>query len=188
MLLVRADTISTNATLDDLPGPGRGLDKLYQRVGRRIELTANLYADRLGFGPSAVERSILAAFEQMSNASSHASKPWQTPASRRSLTAQIKKSNKDAHRQFGRLIKHMMYVRRLLSLFFKLLFIFKLTRLQWIVLLPRQVAYSLEPGSCSNGLGWYQKEESHLCRRTIRHERRCARSRSGDTQSYTISR
>lgn len=50
----------SNETVDDLPGPGRTLDKhFYQLLGRRLEKTLGNTADRLGFGPNAIERQLL---------------------------------------------------------------------------------------------------------------------------------
>ena len=46
--------ISTNATMSDLPGPGRGLDKLYSRAGKILELCIYRFAHRCGYGPPAV--------------------------------------------------------------------------------------------------------------------------------------
>jgi hypothetical protein len=57
--LQRIDTTSTNATEDDRPGPGRGLDKLYQASGRKLERLLGVAAERMGFGPAATERSIV---------------------------------------------------------------------------------------------------------------------------------
>jgi hypothetical protein len=42
------------ATASNLPGPGRGLGKLYSRGGRILERSISLIAHRLGFGPYAV--------------------------------------------------------------------------------------------------------------------------------------
>lgn len=52
------DTISTNATADNLPGPGRVLDLAYQRGGRILEFHLSRVANRAGFGPDAVVRRI----------------------------------------------------------------------------------------------------------------------------------
>lgn len=52
------DTISTNATADNLPGPGRVLDLAYQRGGRILEFYLSRVANRAGFGPDAVVRRI----------------------------------------------------------------------------------------------------------------------------------
>lgn len=49
----------SNETVDDLPSPGRTLDKhFYRPLGRRLKDTRN-NADRLGFGPNAIERELL---------------------------------------------------------------------------------------------------------------------------------
>ena len=37
------------ATADNLPGPGRGIDKIYQRLGRGIERQIENIAYRLGY-------------------------------------------------------------------------------------------------------------------------------------------
>lgn len=52
------DTISTNATADNVPGPGRVLDLAYQRGGRILEFHLSRVANRAGFGPDAVVRRI----------------------------------------------------------------------------------------------------------------------------------
>ncbi|KLO08847.1 hypothetical protein SCHPADRAFT_592790 [Schizopora paradoxa] len=59
--LTRTDTrttISSTATADDLPGPGRILDGLLQRLGRRVESFLNGYANRFGLGPVYVAEEI----------------------------------------------------------------------------------------------------------------------------------
>ena len=55
--------VYTEDTVSDLPGPGRGIDKVYQVLGRALERWANHTADRLGFGPAAAVRTILKGFE-----------------------------------------------------------------------------------------------------------------------------
>ena len=40
--------------MSDLPGPGRGIDKLYSRAGRILELCIYRFAHRCGYGPHAV--------------------------------------------------------------------------------------------------------------------------------------
>ena len=47
-------SISSTATMSDLPGPGRSLDKLYSRAGRILELCIYRFAHRCGYGPHAV--------------------------------------------------------------------------------------------------------------------------------------
>ena len=46
-------SISSTATMSDLPGPGRALDALYSRAGRILERFINVNAHRCGFGPYA---------------------------------------------------------------------------------------------------------------------------------------
>ena len=46
--------VSSTSTLPDLPGPGRGLDKLYNHFGNMLEKSISLIAHRMGFGPCAV--------------------------------------------------------------------------------------------------------------------------------------
>jgi DNA-binding transcriptional ArsR family regulator len=89
---------------------------LYQFIGRKIEITVGLYADRLGYGPAAVERKLSAIFEALSLAR-YLNKPWQGASVRRSLAKEIMKLEKDAHREFGRLVKHIEYVDRPVVLF-----------------------------------------------------------------------
>ena len=40
---------SSNATMDDIPGPGRVLDKAYQHFGRKLEKSANKLAARFSY-------------------------------------------------------------------------------------------------------------------------------------------
>ncbi|KLO08855.1 hypothetical protein SCHPADRAFT_981278 [Schizopora paradoxa] len=59
--LIRTDTrssVSTNATAPNLPGPGRILGLLLDRVGKRIESFLNRCANRSGMGPVATAREI----------------------------------------------------------------------------------------------------------------------------------
>jgi hypothetical protein len=60
-LLIRGDSVSTNATEDDRPGPGRALDKLFQLAGRRLERFLNTVAMRFGAGPVAAEERLIIA-------------------------------------------------------------------------------------------------------------------------------
>ena len=62
------DTLSSTATTSDRPGPGRALDKVYQGTGRELERILGNIADRAGFGPVAVKRSIDTAIESNYNA------------------------------------------------------------------------------------------------------------------------
>ncbi|KLO06428.1 hypothetical protein SCHPADRAFT_895441 [Schizopora paradoxa] len=60
-LLTRTEslsTISTNATADNLPGPGRTIDRIFQCAGRRIELLLNKFANRVGMGPAHIAQEI----------------------------------------------------------------------------------------------------------------------------------
>jgi hypothetical protein len=63
------DEVSDNATMSNLPGPGRLLDKFYQSSGRELEKSLGKLADRAGFGPAAAERSvrdeIMRCYEQL---------------------------------------------------------------------------------------------------------------------------
>jgi hypothetical protein len=54
-LLIRVDSVSTNVTEDDRPGPGRALDNLFQFAGRKLEELLNMIAVRMGAGPVATE-------------------------------------------------------------------------------------------------------------------------------------
>lgn len=46
--------VSSNATEDDRPGPGRILGNIYSGLGRRLEELFNSLAERRGYGPRAV--------------------------------------------------------------------------------------------------------------------------------------
>ncbi|KAH8113660.1 hypothetical protein DFH11DRAFT_1727646 [Phellopilus nigrolimitatus] len=46
-------SISSNATADNLPGPGRLLGNLYMFLGRRLEAAASRYMEKRGYGPEA---------------------------------------------------------------------------------------------------------------------------------------
>ena len=46
----------TEETRDNLPGPGRALDNLYQFLGRKLERWLGVIADKAGFGPAAGRR------------------------------------------------------------------------------------------------------------------------------------
>jgi hypothetical protein len=48
-----ASTVSTNATMSDLPGPGRAIGSLYSRGGRALERMLSNIAHNWGFGPHA---------------------------------------------------------------------------------------------------------------------------------------
>ena len=51
--------VSTNATESNRAGAGRALGNLYGWTGGKLERLINVAADRLGFGPFALERRIL---------------------------------------------------------------------------------------------------------------------------------
>jgi hypothetical protein len=55
--------IDTTETADNLPGPGRGLDKVYQALGRKLERGMGIAAEKAGFGPEGTERKIKRAAE-----------------------------------------------------------------------------------------------------------------------------
>ncbi|KAH8113631.1 hypothetical protein DFH11DRAFT_1544859 [Phellopilus nigrolimitatus] len=46
-------SISSNATADNLPGPGRLLGNLFMFLGRRLEAVASRFAEKRGYGPEA---------------------------------------------------------------------------------------------------------------------------------------
>lgn len=48
----------TDETADNLPGPGRGLDNLYQFLGQKLERGLGVVADKAGFGPAAAGRRV----------------------------------------------------------------------------------------------------------------------------------
>lgn len=59
-----SDTISTNDTASNLPGPGRTLDRFYQYAGRKLERAIGQIAHRAGFdGPYAEDLKSLAEHE-----------------------------------------------------------------------------------------------------------------------------
>jgi hypothetical protein len=53
-----SDTLVTDSdeTMSDLPGPGRGIGKLYSRGGRRLEKCISRVAHKLGYGPLAIAK------------------------------------------------------------------------------------------------------------------------------------
>ena len=51
--------------MDDKPGAGRGMDKVYQFLGGHLERQVGVVMDRLGFGPAAAERRALRAMEKL---------------------------------------------------------------------------------------------------------------------------
>ena len=56
--LQRTSTISTSATADNLTGPGRALDNLYQYLGQKVEDSFNQIARNIGAGPAAEEEKL----------------------------------------------------------------------------------------------------------------------------------
>ncbi|KAH8110472.1 hypothetical protein DFH11DRAFT_1514209 [Phellopilus nigrolimitatus] len=50
---VSLDSVSTNATADNLPGAGRTLGLLYSHAGRHLEVLLGGIAERMGRGPRA---------------------------------------------------------------------------------------------------------------------------------------
>ncbi len=59
--LTRTNTnssVSTNATAPNLPGPGRTVGLLMDRLGAHVEKFVNLWAGRRGLGPKAVAQEI----------------------------------------------------------------------------------------------------------------------------------
>ena len=63
--LPRAVSPSSTATMDNKPGAGRGMDKVYQFLGGHLERQVGLVMDRLGFGPAAAERRALIAMKKL---------------------------------------------------------------------------------------------------------------------------
>lgn len=53
-----ASSVSTNATAPNLPGPGRTVGLLLDRIGAHVETFTNMWARRLGLGPQAVAQEI----------------------------------------------------------------------------------------------------------------------------------
>ena len=51
--------------MDDKPGTGRGIDKVYQFLGGHLERRVGIVMDRLGFGPAAAERRALGAMKKL---------------------------------------------------------------------------------------------------------------------------
>lgn len=56
--LVRSDTVDTNATAPNLPGPGRTLGLMLDMLGKRLESSLNKRAVKRGLGPESVARNI----------------------------------------------------------------------------------------------------------------------------------
>jgi hypothetical protein len=59
-------SVSSTATEDNRPGPGRGLDQIYQYLGRHLDRGMGVVMDKLGHGPAAAERRALKAIELLS--------------------------------------------------------------------------------------------------------------------------
>ncbi len=53
-----SSSVSTNATAPNLPGAGRTVGLLLDRLGAHVEKCMNLWADRRGLGPNAVAQEI----------------------------------------------------------------------------------------------------------------------------------
>ncbi len=56
--IVRTESIDSNATAPNNPGPGRNVGRLFDALGVRLEYLLNMGAERLGHGPSGVAQSI----------------------------------------------------------------------------------------------------------------------------------
>ena len=63
VVLERVDTTDSEATEANLPGPGRALDNLFRFSGEHVERRLGKLADRMGFGPAAMERRLIRAAE-----------------------------------------------------------------------------------------------------------------------------
>lgn len=109
--LPRVDTISTNATEDDRPGPGRGLGKLYDMGGKKVERMLGNFSERIGLGPMAAARRFVATVDRLGTGG-YSSKPlfgymkWQTYTIQR-----IGRMEVEVARSFGRLVKYTQYVK-----------------------------------------------------------------------------
>jgi hypothetical protein len=102
------ESIDTEATESDLPGPGRGLDKLYQFAGRKLERTIGEMADGLGFGPAAAERKLLHAGEVLRYAgyvkTRKGRKKWKTSTEQRKARA-----SNETQRYCQLVVKYLRY-------------------------------------------------------------------------------
>jgi hypothetical protein len=65
VLSISTISTSSTATVDNKPGAGRGLDQLFQFLGRHLERRMAVALDRLGFGPAAVERRALRIIKKL---------------------------------------------------------------------------------------------------------------------------
>ncbi|KLO08850.1 hypothetical protein SCHPADRAFT_592897 [Schizopora paradoxa] len=79
--LARTDTVSTNATAPNLPGPGRNLGLLLDRVGKQVESFMNKCANQSGMGPVATAREIrqLRRYEDLTVQERYSLPPLQVP-------------------------------------------------------------------------------------------------------------
>lgn len=59
-------SLSSTATEDNRPGPGRGLDQIFQYLGRHLDRGMGVVMAKLGHGPAAAERRVLKAIERLS--------------------------------------------------------------------------------------------------------------------------
>ncbi len=56
--LMRIDSIDSNATADNLPGPGRNIGRLYDWLGPRLERVLSIRRLKLGYDPDTVAQDI----------------------------------------------------------------------------------------------------------------------------------
>ena len=110
--LHRAYTFSTNATADGLPGPGRGLDQLYQLGGRKLERAMNAMAMRAGLGPENAEKRVRKALERVElrreEEKSERKERWVWSWMRIDGEA---RARRDVNRGCKRLVEYTSYVR-----------------------------------------------------------------------------
>lgn len=84
--LIRTDTlstVSTNATAPNLPGPGRNIGLLLDRVGKHVETIFNKCATRFKMGPVATARKIrqLRRYDELTVQERYSLPPMQLPKS-----------------------------------------------------------------------------------------------------------
>ena len=60
-------TDSSDMTCSNLPGPGRGIGKLYSKAGKALERLISRAAHKLGYGPEAIARRISIRIRQLSD-------------------------------------------------------------------------------------------------------------------------
>ena len=113
--LDRIDTVDTEATADNLPGPGRALDKLYQIAGRKLERLLATIADRIGFGPAAAQRGILRALRTLRPEGYYIGLRSGSYIWRHATNSQKKKAEKDLSRGYKKLIRYARYVPDLID-------------------------------------------------------------------------